>query len=319
MENKEKCEMVKDLAIPFISKLLHTETENFVNAHLSTCEKCREYYNNIQNELSTENITEKDKDNIVINQFKKINKHMSILKISLFIIIFSILTIVLAFYIKNQKLVKIIDNSYSKIEYMRGLDNYKLIVRTIEKDLKTDDFREYEQIYYYKNGKYKIESADSIRFYEDNSYEKICVYHDLKQINYYKQNFIEVTKGKTMGIFSEIINYKNISSTFYSLALSVREERYNGIDCYVIRFGNNSSYRDTWIDKNKNITVRVVNENVGEFYREDIYTFYENVTNDENVDSNILDSDKYKNYTRNYISNNATDEIRLFYGLYNKE
>lgn len=312
--NKEiECKIVKDLTIPFIEKSINQETEKFIKEHLSTCVDCKKHYENIK---SKKNTSEKNKDIIMINQFKKINKHISLLKKSLIIILILILAISSIFYIKNKKLVNIINTAYSRIEYMKELDNYKLTVKTIQKNFKIDTNMEYEQNYYYKDGKYKIESVDSIRFCEDNSYEKVCVYHDLKQIDYYKQNFIEVTKGKTINVFSEIINYKKISSTFYSLALSVRNERYNGIDCYVIRFGNDKSYRDTWIDKNNYITVRVVNEDVGEFYREDIYTFYENVTKDEDVDSNVLNLDKYKNYTRNYIVNNATEETKLFYDLY---
>ena len=199
------------------------------------------------------------------------------------------------------------NKSYLKIEYMKELNNYKLKVRTIENNLKTNISREYEQIYYYKDGKYKIESLNSIIFLEDDSYEKICIYNDLKQIDYYKYNYIELTKGKIIDIFSEIINYRKLSSTIYNLSLSVRDERYNGRDCYVIRFGNKNSYRDTWIDKNNYITIKVVNEDVGEFYREDIYTFDENITNDNDVNSNILNNDKYMSYSRNYIFDNKTD------------
>ena len=236
----------------------------------------------------------------------------NILKILLIFLICIILITIIILTVKNNIVINIIDKSYSKIEYMKELNNYKLKIRTIESDLKTNNTREYVQTYYYKDGKYKVESDNGISFFEDNSYKKICVYNDLKQIDYYNQNYVEFTKGKILNTFSEIINYKKISNTFYNLALSVRCERYNGVECYVIRFGNNTSYRDTWIDKNSFITVKVVNEDVGIFYREDSYLFYEDATTDEDVDKNILDSEKYNSYVKNYINNNLTEENPLY-------
>jgi hypothetical protein len=240
---------------------------------------------------------------------------MNLLKISLVTLLCFLVIIVLILVIKNRKIENIVEKSYLKIEYMRELNNYKLKVKTTENNMKTNTNREYEQIYYYKNGKYKIESANSLNFLEDDSYEKICVYNDLKQIEYYKQNYIEMTKGKLLDIFSEVINYKKTSSTVYNLSLSVREERFNGTDCYVIRFGNKNSYRDTWIDKNNYITVKGVNEDIGEFYREDVYTFDEDATNDDDVNTDILNNNVYKNYTRKHINNNASEEEKLYYGI----
>lgn len=319
MNKKNECEIVKDLAIPFTENLINSGSEEFVREHLLTCENCKKYYENIKSSLSIENEIEFDKDNIIINQFKKIHNHINILKIIIIVILVLIITILSTYYIKNNKLVNIINTAYNKIEYMRELNNYKLTVTTIQKNLKTNDYMEYEQNYYYKDGKYKIEADDSIRFYEDDSYENICVYHNLKQIDYSKQNYIEESKGRTFDIFSEIINYKEMPSITYNLSFSLREERFNGIDCYVIRVGTkNNSYRDVWIDKNSYITVRVVNEVYNDFYREELYTFYENIVTNEDVDTNVLDSDKYQNYIKKYIINNASDEIKLFYDLYNK-
>lgn len=313
--NKEiECEIVKDLAMPFVKKSINQETENFIKKHLEICDDCKKYYENINDK---ENITDKNKDTIMINQFKKINKHISLLKKSLIIILLLIFTIFSIFFIKNQKLVNIINSAYSKIEYMKELDNYKLTVKTIQKNFKTNTNMEYRQNYYYKDGKYKIESNDSIRFYEDDSYENICVYHDLQTIEYTKQNFIEERKGKTINIFStEILNYKKLSSTMYALTLSVREDRFNGIDCYVIRNGTDNSYRDTWIDKKSFITVRVVNEDYTNFYREEIYSFSENVVTENDISTEILNSDKYQNYLKKDIVNNETEETKLYYDLY---
>lgn len=322
MNKEDECEIVKDLAIPYAEKLINQGSENFINKHLKTCEDCRKYYQNIDSTIYRENIVQKNTDDIVVNQFKKINRHINCLKSSLVVILILIVTACCAFYIKHQKFLNIINKTCSKIENMEKLDNYKLTVNTIQKDLKddnVDNYIEYEETYYYKDGKYKVETNNSIKFYEDDSYEKVCVYHDLNTIEYYKQNFTEEKKGRNIGKLSEIANYKELSSTLYSWAFSVREERYNGIECYVIRSGNDKSYRDIWIDKNTFITVRIVNEDYMNFYREEIYTFCENIVTDTDVDIEILNSEKYKNYIRKEIVNNATEETKLIYDLYNKD
>ena len=298
MNKKDECEIVKDLSIPYLEELVNKGSKNFIEEHLKICNDCSEYYKNVKSEMFNENNKEKDKDDVVVNQFKKINRHINILKLCLIVILIFIIIICSTFYVKCEKTSNIINNAYSKIEYMKELNNYKLTVKTIQKNYKTNDAWEYEQNYYYKDGKYKIESSDSIKFYEDDSYEKVCVYHDLNTIEYYKQNIIEETKGRMFDIFSEIINYKTLisKSKFYSLTLSLREDRYNGTDCYVIRFGNKDDYRDVWLNKDNFITVRVIDENYKKFYREVIYIFNENIVTSADVDISILSFDKYKDY-----------------------
>ena len=321
MNKKDECEIVKDLAIPYTEELVNIGSKKFIKEHLSQCESCTQYYKNIKSEINKENTREKNKDNIVVDQFKKINRHINVLKITLISIFIFIIIASSVFYFKYQRTVSIIDNAYSKIEYLRELNNYKLKVKTIQKNLVTDDYMEYEQNYYYKDGKYKIESNDSIKFYQDNSYEKICIYHDLKEIQYYKQDFVEEKKGRLFDIFSEIINYKDLISKykFYSYILSVREDRYNGINCYVIRFGDSNGYRDTWINKDNFATVRVINETYNSFYREVIYTIYENVVREEDITTSILNLSEYNNYTRKEVINNKTEEFKMYYELYEKK
>lgn len=319
MNKKIECEIAKDLAIPFSENLINSGSEEFIKEHLSICKNCKKYYENIKLPLSIENATESNKDNIMINQFKKVHNHINILKIIIIVIFILIIITFSIYYMKNNKLINIINISYNKIEYMKELNNYKLTVKTIQNNLKTNDYKEYEQNYYYKDGKYKFESNDSIKFYEDNSYDSIYVYNDLKLIQHNKQDFIETIKGTTFDTFSDIINYKKIiSPATYILNFSLREERFNGIDCYVIRVGTKNNYRDVWIDKNNSITIRVVNEVYQDFYREEIYTFYENIVIDKDVDPNIINLDKYKDYDRKTVNINSTEEIKLYYELYNK-
>lgn len=313
MNKKEECEIVRDLAQQFIEKSINAGSECFVKKHLESCEECKKFYQSKMSQINNQN------DEMVIDQFKKINRHMNILKISLISILVIIVSICSIFFWKVYSFKNIVNIAYEKIEEMEQLNNYKLRVKTIEKNLKTGNSMEYEKTYYYKDGKYKIEDRDSVKFYQDDSYEKTLAYHNLKEIDYYQQDFIEITKGKPIRMFTEITNYKRLSNTIYSLGLSIREKRYNGIDCYVIRDGDSNSYRDTWISKENFTTLRVINEDYTNFYREVVYTFDRNTVTDDDVDSNILNSDKYNSYVKRNIKNNSTEEDNLYYELYDGE
>lgn len=84
----------------------------------------------------------------------------------------------------------------------------------------------------------------------------------------------------------------------------------------MIRSGNNNSYRDIWINKNNFIVIRVINEDYGDFYREELYEFTENIVTDEDVSVEVLDSDKFKNYIKKNIDINENQEIKSYYNLY---
>lgn len=318
MNKINNCDILKDLAISYKENLLSTGSKEFIEQHLSECNNCQKYYKNINSEILENNTNKEYKDTIMANGLKKVSRRISILKLGLSAILISILIISSIFFFRFKKTNELINASYNQIQYMKNLDNYKLTVKTIQKNLMNGDIREYEKNYYYKNGKYKIEDNDSIKFYADDSYEKICAYPSLKSIQYYKQNFIEVKKGTMIDIFPDVITLKNSNSIFYDLSLSIREERYNGVDCFIIRFGNKNSYRDIWINKANHMVIRIINEDYMNFYNEEIYTLYENVVNDNDIDTSILNSDEYINYDKKYITNNATEEMELYYELYNK-
>ena len=316
MNKENECEIVQDLAIPFIKKTVNQGSENFIKKHLANCDNCQKYYEDIKLQLSKATKLENDTDNIVINHFKKVKRRISILKGTLIIILIAIITAFSIIYVKQNKFSYIINQAYSKIDYVKKLDNYKLTVKTIQKNFKNNDYSyEYEHNYYYKDGKYKEEDFNSMHFYSDDGYDKINVYDDLKTIEFIHQDLPTASKGETFGLFAEIENYKRSVSSIYSLGYSVREERYNGIDCYVIRTGNNESYRDTWINKNNFITMRVVNEDYNYFYHEQIYSLSENVVTENDVDTEILNTEKYKDYTRQSFNCTSSEIERMAYEL----
>ena len=291
----KNCNIVRDLAIQYIEKSISKESEMFVKKHLEECEECKEYYKTLETKIGNEN----EQDKIVIKQFKKVHKHISVLKITLTVILIIILAIGVILWAKEQTFSNLVTKVSEKVEYLETLDNYKVTVKTIYNNFNTEDYSEFYTEYFYKDGKLKEESADSIFFKEDDSYDSISVFYDSKQIEYQHNNYIKERKGDALGVFTYVReNYKPIASTIFSLAFSVREDRFNGIECYVIRFGNSDSYRDIWVDKNSFITVREVNEKYSSFYSERVFTFEENVVTDEDVDSSILDTEKFNDYKR---------------------
>jgi len=318
MKNND-CEIVKDLSIQYIEDMLSSKSREFVDNHLLNCEDCKKYYNNMNSNIFNENSKDNKKDKIEINHLKKIKSHINFLKgiiTSILIIIIVFITVV---SIKYYSISNVINETYNKLEYMKSLDNYKLVQETINKNFLDNSMHTAKTTYYYKDGKYKIELGNGISYLEDNSYNKICVYNDLKQIDYCKQDFIEKTKGNTLNIFSYIINYKTLETGIFRLGLSLREDRFNRTDCYVIRRGNNNSYRDIWIDKKYKVVLRMIEEEYMKYYCETIYTFSENIVKYEDVDSSILNTEKYKDYEKkNIVINNASEELKDFYNRLNQ-
>ncbi len=311
MNKNDECDIIKDLAVPYVENLINSKSKTFVEEHLKQCNNCKKYYSDISSNILQETQDEKRKEKCELDFLKKVRRKMNILKITLIGVLIIIGIIILSFFIKYQIVTKIVDDSYDKIEYLKALDNYKLTKKTIDINYTQDVNLETTSTYYYKNGKYKFDfgAGNSIFYYEDNSYNKIHVYNDIKQIDYYTQNFIEHKKGETFNEFSEIISYKELPGLL-KLALSIRTDRFNGIDCYVIRNGNNNSYREIWIDKETNIVLRRIEENYSKYYRESIYTLIENEVTDEDVDSSILETEQYSEYTKKEVIHNATKEIK---------
>lgn len=319
MNKEDECEIVKDLAVPYVEDLINSKSKTFVENHIEKCESCKKYYANMNLHRLNEIEDEKKKEEYEIDFLKKIRKKVNFLKITITIIVIIIISIISVLFIKYQNTNKIINKAYDKIQNLKNLDNYILIKQTTDISYERNTKLEAVEKCYYKDGKYKIDRDNYIDYYEDDSYSKINVYKDLKQIDYCTQNYIEMKRGKTFYI-SEIMGYKNDFpgiAGLYRLTLSIRKDRFNGVECYVIRAGNDKSYNDVWIDKNNYTVLKVVNEDYLKFYRETIYTLIENEVTDSDVDSSILETSEYSDYKKNSVTNKATEEIKNSYTMVN--
>lgn len=317
MNKNDECEIVKDLAIQYVENIINDKSKIFVEQHLSNCDSCKRYYSDISLNIQNEKKNERKNDKFELDFLKKIRRNMNILKITLSIILLIISILVLGIFIKYQNITQLIDKSYERIENIKTLDNYKLIQKTIYIDYENDASNEITTNYYYKDGKYKISYGNTTIYSEDDSNNLIYVYDDLKQIDYCRQNFVAKRKGDIFDVFSEIKSYKNELSGLYKLILSKYTDRFNGIDCYVIRMGNDDSYRDVWIDKNTYNVLRVVDATYSKYYRETIYTLAENEVTNEDVNSSILKEATYNDYTKKEVTYNATEEIKNIYEMSN--
>ena len=314
MDNKLECDIVKELSIQYIEKTINEGSEKFVKNHLENCKECSEFYKVMESKIYNDD----GQDKLMKKHLKKVHTHINLLRISLITILIFILGATFIFWSKEQRISNLINKISEKIEYMETLDNYRITQTTMYKNLKTGEKSEFKDEYYYKNGKSKRISDSSIIFCEDNSYDSIEVYKDIKQIDYSHYNYIKQKKGGLIGVLSYVKeNYQPIASTIYSLALSVREDRYNGLECYVLRFGNENSYKDIWIDKNSYITIREIDEVYGSIYTETVFTFEENIVTDEDVNTKILDSKEYDDYKRNDVNSNLSAQDLKKYNSFN--
>lgn len=289
-KNNNTCNIVKDLSTLYIDNMISPSTKEFIKNHLSTCLECNDYYNNMNSDILNELHSEKRNDDIEFTYLKKINNKITILKIFLTIILSLIILSILYILIKNTYINNISSDSSSKIYSVAQSNNYKLIEKSTYKDLSSNSEIKSETIYYYKDGKYKIDSGDTISYLEDDNLNYIIVNNDSKTIEYKTTNF-PIQKGN---IYSTFYSYLTISN--FGIGFSIRSDDYDNQDCYVIKKNYENGFIETWINKNNNLIVRTV-ESFDYYYEDTTYSFEENASLDSDIDNSILNEEEYKNYS----------------------
>ena len=289
-KNNNTCNIVKDLSTLYIDNMISPSTKEFIKNHLSTCLECNDYYNNMNSDILNELHSEKRNDDIEFTYLKKINNKITILKIFLTIILSLIILSILYILIKNTYINNISSDSSSKIYSVAQSNNYKLIEKSTYKDLSSNSEIKSETIYYYKDGKYKIDSGDTISYLEDDNLNYIIVNNDSKTIEYKTTNF-PIQKGN---IYSTFYSYLTISN--FGIGFSIRSDDYDNQDCYVIKKNYENGFIETWINKNNNLIARTV-ESFDYYYEDTTYSFEENASLDSDIDNSILNEEEYKNYS----------------------
>ncbi len=317
MKSENDCDIVKSLLSSYVEDLLNPTSKKFVEEHLKDCESCRKELEIMKSNVFNEKEGHANEENIEIDHLKKINRRISFFKMVTFILLFIILIGFAIFFTRYGYNNYVIDNAYKQLEKLRQLDNYKLEAKTIYKDYEKNNTTENIDTYYYKDGKYKFEHVDSINYLEDDSYVGTYIFNTTKTIEKIHSDYITQKKGRFLDIFSEVNSYgrnKGIADLFTKVMVSIRKDKYNNEDCYVIRFaGNDSGYRETWINKETFITVRVLEEQYNKYSRDIIYTFNEGQTIDSDV--TVPNFNNYIDYTIKEYTINGSKGIKEYYDM----
>lgn len=320
MNKSDECDVVKDLSSLHIENMLSQGSKDFVEKHLKNCEDCNKYYKDLNSVFLAEEKREKKNDEIEINHLKKVNKKMTTLKWILFGIIVTILVAMFVTYFRIIYIDSINDlNIYKMLDMQRNSTNYKLEHRTTQINKETNETSIIDVVYYYKDGSNKEVSShlvdgemveETIKFIYDYDYEAVSVFHSLKQMDYYKRDFIEVRQGDILDIIISRVMLNDAG--IRRLGLKTRTEMFDGKECYVVSDSYSGTCRENYIDKATGNLVRVVSGSEN-FYHEELFTLTEGTVTDEDVDRSILDSEQFADYKRNYINYKIDENLRWFY------
>ena len=78
-------------------------------------------------------------------------------------------------------------------------------------------------------------------------------------------------------------DYGTLPNIWVRTGYKLRTDKYNGRKCYVLEIDSKSSYREIWIDKEKNTLIRTVEEIYNRSYREKVYSIKSDVVTNEDV------------------------------------
>ena len=297
MNKEQECEIVEDLLYAYNEKMLNPKSNEFVKNHLKNCDECTSKLEVIKNDLFLESSKEKEEEEKELEHLTKINRVIKILKFSLIVVVLLVLLFFGIILLKSKSNEYVINSAFNRLEELKKSDNYILTKEVIYYDYKNNYSDKTVVKCYYKDGKYKEIYPGTTFFFEDDSKEKIFIYDSLKQIEKTSNiPFMNIySKGKYFESYTDIISlYNNEISILQKASLELRNGRFKGSDCYVIRKNANSGgYKNIWINKENFNTMRV-EECYNEYYRDTIYDLIIDKTTDEDVTFDINDYDNFK-------------------------
>ena len=153
---KNECEIVKDLLTNYHEGIVSSSTKEFVEKHLENCVKCKEMLTMIEEDEKKEEEKEKTKEKFEIKYLLKLKR--SSLK-STIIASLVLLLVLGTFIIQPLCTKKIATDVYDKIQTIETGDNFKVVIT--RKNYANNE--EYEEGFYYKDGKYKSEDYLTVR------------------------------------------------------------------------------------------------------------------------------------------------------------
>ena len=128
MKNNE-CKIINDLLPNYISNLTSNETKEFLERHLTECEKCRKVYEKMRENIDINEIKEEE---IQIKGFKKINKKFRLLEIIIIILLIILLIGATCYWNYWKKsYMHAAESTYEITEYLDTVDAFYATIEEI--------------------------------------------------------------------------------------------------------------------------------------------------------------------------------------------
>ena len=227
MKTKNECEIVYDLLPNYIEHVTSATSNEFIENHISSCEKCKHLYN----ELSTENNTNSNQTK-EINFLKKYKRHLSILKI---ILVLVIILIVAGFMGKWMKKFNILKEISETSQSNQAINNYHIIE------------------YYYTEGhilkmeQFKMNDKNKFTYTmetEDGTITETTYSHKINDNEYIGTTYIENGDNNTVRenekinreLFKDSVLYSADTKDLlkYSLDATIKTTTFRNTECYYI-------------------------------------------------------------------------------------
>lgn len=317
---KNECDIVKDLLPSYVADLLSNNTNQFVKEHLDSCQECRKLYEG----MKKTNCNNEEEEQIEIKHLKKYNRHMFILKVILVILALIIIILPLIIFMKFYINTNVANKAINNVNEYKNANNYLLQITENRIDFERNKEQFYISKYFYKDGQYKkethfyspnvnVENPDTFEYGVINSKEKTEIEENQKLCYNIKSNYIFRREGEFLDLlmidlqpFSEDIG--PLINIWVRAGYKLRTDTYNGKKCYVLKTDSKTSYKEIWIDKEKNTLIRTIDEIYNKSYREQTYSIKTDVVTNEDVTLPDLSG-----YTIKNIENNIPNEdIELY-------
>lgn len=316
---KNECDVIKDLLPSYDAKLLSIKTNEAVEEHLNNCEECKIILKKMN--MKCQNDINKQQE---IDYLKKYKRKMNIFKSVLLIIILIIVFFISMIIMRYNNTINIMKSVKNNIDEIQEKDNYTISIIEHRIDYQTKRDSTFVTTHYYKDSKYRTENncininfdlinKNTSYYGEIDSNRRIQIVKDTKTVYKESRNYAYTKRESFLKDLKNEIEIFNadfglFNNLFMKIGYGVREDQYNGKECFVIKSENNEGYGEFWIEKDSMMMIRRICENYNSSYTEKIYNISIDTVKDEDLIIPNLDMYKIEN-----INNNVKDEYLDLY------
>lgn len=283
--NKKDCNIIVDLLPGYIENDVTADTKEFIEEHIKNCKDCKNVLDNMKEDIIQGQYELKDTTTSEIKKIKKVKRNLKTYKIVL--VVSSIIVLILAvIFLYNQVNKTLYDKIRETYNANESLNNYRIIERTIYKNLVNGDGNfDYVTELYCKDGDFKtctyymgidtdvtVEIPKTIEFGQISSREYTKIYtSDNEVVRFYNSKDV---------VASENSAYESSLKKFRDKNVEIKV--FNEKEWYVCREDYESGYKEYWINKDNLTDTRII-ESYDKYYREILYTFEKNIVTDKDM------------------------------------